>query len=116
MFFLLGCGCGRRWTPLPAGALRRGEKIWLLAKLPGSIRIRFSEDVSQKYLLLSNSHDGSSCLRIFFTTIRVVCANTLAMADREGFREGIAIRHQGDLPYESLSGPGSPRDCRTLLR
>jgi len=80
-----------------AGALRKGEKIWLLAKLPGMIRIRFSEDVSEKYLLLTNSHDGSAALRVFFTSIRCVCANTLAMADREGRGEGISIRHQGDL-------------------
>jgi phage/plasmid-like protein (TIGR03299 family) len=80
-----------------AGALRKGEKIWLLAKLPGQMRVRFSDDISEKYLLLSNSHDGSSALRVFFTTIRVVCANTLAVADREGRGDGISIRHQGDL-------------------
>ena len=80
-----------------AGALRKGDRIWLLAKLPGQIRVRSSEDVSEKYLLLSNSHDGSSVLRVHYTAIRVVCANTLAMADREGRGEGIMIRHQGDL-------------------
>jgi phage/plasmid-like protein (TIGR03299 family) len=80
-----------------AGALRKGEKIWLLAKLPGQIRVRFSDDISEKFLLLSNSHDGSSALRVHYTAIRVVCANTLAMADREGRGEGIAIRHQGNL-------------------
>ena len=71
--------------------------IQLLAKLPGHIRVRHSDDVSEKYLLLSNSHDGSSALRVYFTSIRVVCANTLAMADRQGRGEGIAIRHQGNL-------------------
>ena len=80
-----------------AGSLRKGEKLWLLARLPGQIRVRSCEDVSQKYLLLTNSHDGSAALRVFFTSIRCVCANTLAMADREGRGEGISIRHQGDL-------------------
>lgn len=80
-----------------AGALGRGEKIFLLAKLPGHLRVKQTEDVVDKYLLLSNSHDGSSALRVLFTPVRVVCQNTLSMALRQGSGQGVSIRHNGDL-------------------
>lgn len=80
-----------------AGALGKGEKVWMLAKLDGEIRIKDSEDVTDKFLLLSNSHDGSSAFRVFFTPIRVVCANTLGMAERRSRGQGVSIIHKGDL-------------------
>ena len=80
-----------------AGALGKGEKVWMLAKLDGEIRIKDSEDVTDKFLLLSNSHDGSSALRVYFTPIRVVCANTLGMAERRSRGQGVSIIHKGDL-------------------
>ncbi|MBI2808725.1 MAG: DUF932 domain-containing protein [Planctomycetes bacterium] len=80
-----------------AGALGRGEKIWMLAKLPGHIQVKNSADIVDKYLLLSNAHDGSAALRVYFTPIRVVCANTLALADRRSQGQGVSILHKGDL-------------------
>lgn len=80
-----------------AGALGKGEKIWLLAKLPGNIQVKNSSDIVDKFLLLSNAHDGSAALRVYFTPIRVVCQNTLALAERRSQGQGVSILHKGDL-------------------
>lgn len=79
-----------------AGALGVGERVWMLAKLPDDIVIK-GIDVSNKFLLLSNSHDGQQAMRIYYTAIRVVCANTLAMAHNGSRGGGAFIQHRGDL-------------------
>jgi phage/plasmid-like protein (TIGR03299 family) len=80
-----------------AGALGRGERAWMLAKLPDVLRVGSTDDIVDRFLLLSNAHDGTASLRCFFSPIRVVCANTLTLAHKNGRGDGIAIRHVGDL-------------------
>ncbi len=62
-----------------AGSLRGGRIIWVLARVNGTLQIS-KDDLVDKYLLITNSHDGSRPVTIAFTPIRVVCANTLSMA------------------------------------
>jgi phage/plasmid-like protein (TIGR03299 family) len=64
------------------GYLKKGEVVWLMAKLPESIVLP-GEDKLDTYLLFSNSHDGTLPIDIRLTTVRVVCNNTLSIALRK---------------------------------
>jgi phage/plasmid-like protein (TIGR03299 family) len=78
-----------------AGSLRQGSRVWVLARInrEPSIIVRKADDVVQKYILLSNSHDGTMAVRVGFTPIRVVCANTLAMAHGDSASKLVRVRH-----------------------
>lgn len=61
-----------------AGALFGGKKVWMLMKLPDYISV--NGDQVDKFLLCTNSHDGSTPIMLKLTPIRVVCNNTLSVA------------------------------------
>lgn len=100
---ILGHHVGEDWTPIQnaeafgffdpivssgqatyetAGSLRGGTRVWVLARVGSedSVIVPKADDRVRKYLLLSNSHDGTLAARVGFTPTRVVCANTLRMA------------------------------------
>jgi len=72
------------------GALGKGEKVFLTAKLPNKLIVN-KEDID-KYLLLTMAHDGSGAIQVLFTPIRVVCNNTLTAAISNG-KNRVSIRH-----------------------
>src|SRR5262249_13163268 len=63
-----------------AGSLQGGRKVWMLAKVNKPALEIAEGDAVERFVLLSNSHDGSRAVRVGFTPIRVVCSNTLRMA------------------------------------
>jgi len=74
-----------------AGSLRGGSRLFLTVKLPEAMYI--GPDKVEKYLLLSTSHDGSLALKVQWTPVRVVCANTLSVALGKKSTSSIAVRH-----------------------
>lgn len=74
-----------------AGALGKGEKIFITAKLPGYIKVG-NDDMIEKYLFLTTSHDGFGSIMAAFTPTRIVCNNTLNAALRN-CNNSIKIRH-----------------------
>ncbi len=74
-----------------AGALGKGEKIFITAKLPDYIRIG-NDDIIEKYLFLTTAHDGKGSIIAAFTPIRIVCNNTLNAA-LSNCSNMVTIRH-----------------------
>jgi phage/plasmid-like protein (TIGR03299 family) len=75
-----------------AGALRGGRTVWALARLP-SVDTIAEGDILHRYCLWLNSHDGTGSIYAIPTSVRVVCANTAALAIK-GQR---GIKHVGDM-------------------
>jgi phage/plasmid-like protein (TIGR03299 family) len=73
-----------------AGSLNGGRRVWVLARLPEHIEV--GGDPVRQYVLLMNSHDGSTAVLAASTPIRVVCQNTLNWA-LERARQKYSIRH-----------------------
>lgn len=73
-----------------AGVLGKGERIFVTAKLPTDILVH-GEQV-ENYLLLTSGHDGKSAIQCGFTSIRVVCNNTLTAA-LKGLQNKVTILH-----------------------
>jgi len=82
-----------------AGSLKDGRRVWVLAKInrSDSIIVPKADDRVSKYVLLSNSHDGTLAVRVGYTPIRVVCNNTLTLAHDENVSQLIRIKHTGNV-------------------
>lgn len=62
-----------------AGVLREGRKFWAMARTGQSTSLK-GRDKVEGYLLLATSCDGTLATTAQFTSVRVVCNNTLRVA------------------------------------
>ncbi len=62
-----------------AGVLKEGRKLWALARTGQETILRGGDRIGA-YLLLATSCDGTLCTTAQFTSVRVVCNNTLQLA------------------------------------
>jgi phage/plasmid-like protein (TIGR03299 family) len=74
-----------------AGALGKGERIFITATLPGYIKVA-NDDLIKKYLFLTTSHNGFGPITAAFTPVRIVCNNTLNAA-LKNCSNTVKIRH-----------------------
>ena len=78
-----------------AGVLKAGRKFWALARTGKSSALK-GNDVVNGYLLLATSCDKSLATTIAFTSVRVVCQNTLGFAVhdvKKESRRNIKVNH-----------------------
>lgn len=96
-----------------AGVLREGRKFWALARTGQSTTLK-GRDKVDGYLLLATACDGTLAITAQFTSIRVVCNNTLSIAlgnatgaikvpHRSQFDPGV-MKHQLGITISSWDG------------
>jgi len=95
------------------GTLRGGKRVWLMLALDHPLFVNGDPNgATMHYYLLQNSHDGSGAFKGSATATRVVCANTLRMADIDAQQAGteFTFRHSKNIAdrieeaREALSG------------
>src|SRR5690554_1392586 len=83
-----------------AGVLKGGRKIWALAKT-GQTGLVKRTDRTNAYVLLATSCDGTLATTAQFTSVRVVCNNTLAVAVN-GAVQSVKVPHSTQFVAEDV--------------
>ena len=75
-----------------AGVLKGGRKMWALART-GQSGVLKGNDQTNAYVLLATACDGTMATTAQFTSIRVVCNNTLAVALKGSTANAVKVKH-----------------------
>jgi phage/plasmid-like protein (TIGR03299 family) len=95
------------------GSLKGGGLVWIMLRLAEPIKIKGDvNDLNIPYYLLQNGHDGMTAFKGSATNVRVVCANTVRMADLDSkargtefsFRHTVNVNDRVEEARRALSG------------
>jgi phage/plasmid-like protein (TIGR03299 family) len=81
-----------------AGSLKGGKLIWGLANLNDGFQST-KGDHTKGYLLIISPHEVGMAIKVYTTTIRVVCANTMRLAT-DGARHTYSQNHMKSFSVE----------------
>lgn len=79
-----------------AGSFRDGKSIWVMGSLPDANIL--GDDVANN-IVFTNSHDGSSGVKIMMTPVRLICSNMMNYAIREAQRMWTS-KHTGSITFK----------------
>lgn len=83
-----------------AGVLKDGKKLWALAKT-GQSGLLKGRDKVEGYLLLATACDGTLATTVQFTSVRVVCNNTLQIALGNG-SGAVKVPHRSQFDGQAV--------------
>lgn len=78
-----------------AGETKDGSRVWLRMKMEDTVSVSDKDKVG-KYLVLTNTHDGTGSVRIFITPFRFICSNALAYSWKRS-EEKFSVRHTSNV-------------------
>lgn len=90
-----------------AGCYKNGASMLVTAKFPDAITID-NKDLIDKYLLFTNSHDGSGLITCAVTNIRVICNNMLNQAIKNATQQ-FSFKHTKNVHNAIMSAVNSIR-------
>lgn len=89
-----------KFTIETMGSLDSGKRIWALAKTGDGFSV-MGQDMIGSYLLLATSYDGTMATRAMFTSVRVVCHNTLTIANKDA-KSAISVPHSTNFDHNAV--------------
>ena len=89
------------WSLETAGVLFNGAKYWALARTGQELRVK-GQDLLQDYVMLATACDGTLKTVAKRTSVRVVCNNTLTLANMTDKQLAIKVSHASNFDAQAV--------------